>query len=364
MSALKPKSFHLQWSITERCNLNCKHCYKDQKLIDEELSIAKELEILDKFISQVDKWRLLKESTRISFTGGEPLVKDGFLKLLKKCKENHHKFSYGILSNSLLMNVPYVEKLKELEVDYIQISLEGMKQKNDYIRGDGMFDKIIKSAKIVQNNEIPINFSMTVSEINLDDVPKLIKLGKEMNVPIAIRRLVPIGNAENIKDLLLSPERVRQLWQYIFEVNQRAWSGVGIGCEDGIASQDFVNYNPASCSAGYASFTVMPNGDVYPCRRLPIYSGNLITQSFQEIYDSKQMKALRDMNNVNDVCYKCPHFDKCQGGAKCISSAYFNDFRAPDPQCWRLFDQLPKNSLKWRKTNREDKISPRWCEGF
>lgn len=360
MSTIYPKSFHLQWSITERCNLDCKHCYKNQKLIDQELSIDQELNILDKFITQVDDWGLDRRNTRISFTGGEPFVKDGFFKLLEKCNRNRDKFQYGILTNGTFIDEKNIRKIKELGVSYMQISIEGMKKENDKIRGEGIFDNALKSAKLIKRHGISVNFSMTVSEMNLDEVPKLIKLSKNNNIPLAIRRLVPIGNAEKVKDLLLSPQRVRQLWEYIFEINKKAWNGISIGCEDGMAVQDFPDYKPGECSAGYASFTVLPNGDVYPCRRLPIHSGNLIENSFKEVYESKEMASLRDVNNRNDVCYQCSHFKKCKGGAKCIAEAYFNDFRAPDPQCWRLFSELPDKELNWRVSNREKYLDPAW----
>ncbi|MFW6026612.1 MAG: radical SAM protein [Candidatus Woesearchaeota archaeon] len=360
MQKVQPKSFHLQWSITERCNLNCKHCYKNKKLIKEELKIDQELKILDKFIFQINNWELNRRNTRISFTGGEPFVKEGFYKLLEKCKKNHDKFLYGVLTNGTFINKETIKKLKDFEVDYIQISLEGMEENNDYIRGEGMFDEIIKSAKLVKNAGISVNFSMTVSKINLNDVPKVIKLCKEMDIPIAIRRLVPIGNAEEIKDSLLTPKEVKQLWQYVFKINQKVWNGVSIGCEDGMAVQSFPGYKPGDCSAGYASFTVLPNGDVYPCRRLPINSGNLTKQTFEEIYNSKEMSKLRNINNINDVCFECPYFSKCKGGAKCISDAYFGDFKAPDPQCWRLFTKLPETNLKWSATDKKRQLDSRW----
>lgn len=125
----KPVSFHLQWSITERCNLNCKHCYRDPELIKGELSTEEDLEILDRFISQVDRWGLEKKDVRISFTGGEPFVKEGLFDLLAKAKENGDKFSYGILTNGTFIDEEMVQKLNEYGVDYVQVSLEGMKEK-------------------------------------------------------------------------------------------------------------------------------------------------------------------------------------------------------------------------------------------
>ena len=82
----------------------------------------------------------------------------------------------------------------------------------------------------------------------------------------------------------------------------------------------------------------------------------------EEIYNSKSMKKLRNINDINDVCYECPNFEKCKGGAKCVAFSYFNNAQAPDPQCWRLFSDLPDSSLKWKNSTkrRKKKLDSKW----
>lgn len=41
---------------------------------------------------------------------------------------------------------------------------------------------------------------------------------------------------------------------------------------------------PYHCSAGDTPITILPNGDVLPCRRMPVIAGNLFNQPLQEIY--------------------------------------------------------------------------------
>lgn len=362
MNNIKPVSFHLQWSITERCNLNCEHCYRDPKLVEQELEPEDLLKILDRFIDQIERWELAKRDVRISFTGGEPLVKEGFFDLLEKCEKNKNRFAYGVLSNGLLIDESTALKLRELGINYVQISLEGSKETNDEIRGEGVFKKATEAIKVLKKTGIDTMLSMTVSKVNLEDVPEMVKLSKEMNTPLGVRRLVPIGEREGLSDLLLTPTELRKLWHYVMEVDKNSEARISIGCEDGMLTQDFPNYRPGDCSAGYASFTVLPNGDVYPCRRLPLKAGNLLEESFEEIYQSDIFKKLRNVNNLNDVCYQCPFFEKCKGGAKCLSAAYFDDFSTPDPQCWRLFDELPDPDLKWKNSQKERsrKLDSKW----
>jgi radical SAM protein with 4Fe4S-binding SPASM domain len=334
-------------------------------LINNELEISDLIGILENFIKQIKIWDLPKDAVRISFTGGEPFIKKGFWKLLQKCYQNRDKFRYGILTNGTFLDEKIAEKLKKLKVSYVQISLEGTKKTNDYLRGKGVFEKGIKGIRLLKNKGIEANLSMTVSKVNLKDVPAMIKLCRKLNVSLGIRRLIPSGHGQVLKKFILIPQEVKSFWHYVQKMRQNYGDRVGLGCEDGMMVQDFPSYIPGYCTAGYLSLTILPNADVYPCRRLPILVGNLLKESFESIYNnSKPLKKLRNLNNINDVCFSCPYREKCQGGAKCLAFSYFNDIAAPDPQCWRLFKKLTDPKLKWKNSSqqRPERLNFKWAE--
>jgi len=357
----KPTSFHLQWHITEQCNLHCQHCYYDPNLLKNDLELSDLFKILNKFIEQIKRWQLPKEAVRISFTGGEPFVKKELFELLQKCYENQNLFFYGILTNGTLLSQENIKRIKDLKVSYVQVSLEGMEKINDSIRGKGTFNKIIKAITLLKKEKIPVSISMTVSRANIADVPKVIKLASELKVLVGIRRLVPMGRGKEMGELFLSPNEVEGLYSDILEMKEKQWSQISLGCEDGILNQK-PRYFSDGCLAGYSSFTVLPNGNIYPCRRLNINCGNLLNQDFSDIYyNSKILRELRNLNNINEACHGCPFFLECHGGAKCIAYAHFGDPFSPDPQCWRLFKKLPNKDLKWKNINqKEERLVSRW----
>lgn len=347
--------FHFQWHITERCNLCCTHCYKEKKFIEKELTTSQIFEILEKYYKQLDNWGLNRSKNRISFTGGEPFIRKDFWKILENCYEHKEKVTYGILSNGTLINEEIVSKLYDLNVAYVQISLEGLEEINDQIRGKGSFKKAVSALKMLIKGNVLASISMTITSKNLKEVPKVINLAKNIGVSgISARRLVPIGMGKQMEELMIAPREAKQLLEYVLSENKKGDMHIGIGCEEGLLAQE--SYLPQSiCNAGYYSFSVMPNGDVYPCRRLPLYSGNLLENDFEEIMqNSKELIKIRNFNNINKKCQSCPYFNECLGGAKCISNAYFKDPFAPDPQCWRLFNELPDPNQKFEKSNKQE----------
>jgi len=347
--------FHFQWHITERCNLCCTHCYKEKKFIEKELKTSQIFEILNKYYKQLDDWGLDKTQNRISFTGGEPFIREDFWQILENCHEHQNKITYGILSNGTLITKEIVSKLRDLNVAYVQISLEGLEKVNDEIRGKGSFKKAVSTLKLLAKSNISASISMTVTNKNLKEIPKVIGLAREIGIAgISVRRLVPIGMGKQMEELMIAPQDVKQFFKYIQNENKKGGIYVAIGCEEGLLAQE--NHLPKNiCNAGYYSFSVLPNADVYPCRRLPIYSGNLLENNFEEIMEnSKELMKIRNFNKINRKCQSCPYFNECLGGAKCMANAYFKDPFAPDPQCWRLFDKLPDPEQKFEKCDKKE----------
>jgi radical SAM protein with 4Fe4S-binding SPASM domain len=91
---------------------------------------------------------------------------------------------------------------------------------------------------------------------------------------------------------------------------------------------------PYHCTAGGTLLTVMPNGDVYPCRRMPVRVGNLFETSLEKLYSQSQfLRALRDRSGCSDGCEGCA-MSSCRGGLRYLSYAMSNDPFKADPSCW------------------------------
>ncbi len=350
MNTFKPKSFHLQWHITERCNLKCKHCYFDPVYLKNELSMDKLLSFLEQYLELMKKWGLDRKKNRVSITGGEPLKRNDFFELFEMLYENREKTRYALMTNATTLEKKTVKRIAELKPENVQVSLEGIGKANDQIRGEGSFEKARAGIRLLVSEGLNVSISMTVTRANLNQIPGMLDFCKKEGIrSIGIRRLVPIGRGEKIRSLMLSPTETKRLYQYILkkqQANDNPLFRIGIGCEGGIVSQEGL-FNPKTCSAGYNSITVLPNGDVFPCRRLPLKAGNILEKSLEDIYySSNELIKLRNLNNSDPACKACPYWIECRGGAKCVSFGYFSNPFAPDPQCWRLFEKLPHSHFE------------------
>jgi len=362
---IHPKNFTLQWHITERCNWKCKHCYQDEDYIKEELSFEQLVETLDQFIFLLKEWNIPKRSARLNITGGEPFVRKDFYKLLNEVFKRSHYFTWGLLSNGSFITKEAAKKLKLYGINRYQVSLEGLEKYNDEIRGKGTFKQALKAIKILKDEGIPTNVSLTLTKTNCRQIYELSNVLLNAGArSIGTRRLIPIGIGSQLKNELLEPIELKNYYLKTLEINkdfvkERKNFRIIIGCESGIFNDEIPNqrrYHNCGVYEGRV-LIVMPNGDVLPCRRLPIVVGNVMKQKLFEIYYSANMLwQLRNLNNSHHFCKKCNNFNKCFGGALCVTYAYFKKLHVPDVQCWKYYNKLEKSDFYDKKNIKLSKI--------
>src|SRR4030042_5989863 len=121
--------FFLQWHLTERCNLRCRHCYQQspvEEMLYEEIGRA-----IDKFAGVIRYWAAhyqVEVSPSIHFTGGEPFLRDDLFDLLRHARRTD--FQVSVLSNGTLITRDIARQVCEAEVHDIQVSLDGMEEVN------------------------------------------------------------------------------------------------------------------------------------------------------------------------------------------------------------------------------------------
>ena len=133
---LASDTFSLQWHITQVCDLHCKHCY--DRTDRSPLTFDQAVDVLDDLRSFC---RERSVRGAISFTGGNPLLHPRFLDIYRAAVERG--FGTAILGNPASRE--RIEKIVGVQMpSFFQVSLEGLREHNDSIRGRGHFDRIMQ----------------------------------------------------------------------------------------------------------------------------------------------------------------------------------------------------------------------------
>ena len=92
------------------------------------------------------------------------------------------------------------------------------------------------------------------------------------------------------------------------------------------------------CGAGYSGISVLSDGNVYPCRRLPINIGHISEGIIELMTEKKIMHDLRDLNQMKKNT-NCEYVSHCKG-CRAIAYATIGDYMAKDPMCFRNLVKL------------------------
>lgn len=170
----------LQISLTSRCNLNCRMCSITNSVPkDEELSTAQILHAID----QAEGYGI-KE---ILLTGGEPFLREDLFEISGYC---HSKGLRSIVTtNGTLINEPMVESIVNSRISHLHFSIDGFKDANDYVRGPGVYDKIIKAVNLLsekrrKHHSFSLGLACTVMDNNVDQLSGLVKLADDLNIDV------------------------------------------------------------------------------------------------------------------------------------------------------------------------------------
>jgi MoaA/NifB/PqqE/SkfB family radical SAM enzyme len=149
--------------LTGRCNLACAHCYLGEAR-DVDLPVATCARLLEEFEAG--------GGLRLLLSGGEPLMHPGFWEINEMLPARDVRTV--LLTNGTLIDAAAARRLKVHEV---QVSLDGLEQSHDRLRGEGSFAEALAGLHAAREAGLPISVATTVNEWNageFDDLEQLV----------------------------------------------------------------------------------------------------------------------------------------------------------------------------------------------
>jgi radical SAM protein with 4Fe4S-binding SPASM domain len=338
-----PRNILLQWHVTERCNGRCIHCYQDGFSGNNDLDFAALNRILDQFMELLDECDHVsgkgKTRAHVTVTGGEPFQREDLLDLLDLLAARRKSISLAILTNGVMIDERLASYLGFLRPRFVQVSLEGGIETHDRIRGAGNSDRVIAGVRNLVRHHVPTILSFTAHRENFREFPEVAKRGLELGVNMVwADRFVPIGQGEARKDLVLSTAETQEFVRLVSAARPKGFPLARRRTEvAGRRALQFLHSGerPYACTAGSTLLTIMTNGDLVPCRRMPIVIGNLLNNRLCDLYwKNERLRAMRRRDQPIAGCEACRHRDRCRGGLRCLSYAVYGDSSRADPGCW------------------------------
>jgi selenobiotic family peptide radical SAM maturase len=324
---LSSPSFTLQWHITQTCDLHCKHCY--DRSSRSEMKLDQALRILDGLRAFC---RSKNVAGAVSFTGGNPLLHPEFTAIYRAAAERG--FSIAILGNP-----SPAERIAELIAirmpAFYQVSLEGLREHNDAIRGTGHFDRVLSFLEVLRSLKVYSMVMLTLTSANIDQVIPLAETLRGKADIFHFNRLSRVGEGADLR--LPDP---RKYQSFLHSYLKAAKTNPVMGIKDNLINiirreqgeAPFGGCTGYGCGAAFNFVSLLADGEVHACRKFPSLIGNIHQQSLAQIYDSDEARLYR---SGTSACRSCSLHPVCGG---CLASAHshgLNVLTDKDPFCFK-----------------------------
>jgi pyrroloquinoline quinone biosynthesis protein E len=274
---------------------------------------------LEKILEVLHQTRELGGS-KVDITGGEPTLRDDYLKIIKGAKEMGYQVE--LVTNSLRLDHSTLKTLHSLDLDSLAVSLDGYTwQTHGLIRNTSSeeFEKVVRNISDAVNLGIKTKINTLACQENMEEIPRIIQLGEEKGVKeVGLYYFTPVGRGAHQN--LHSVEPLTWL-RFVRERLDREYT-LKVSLEIPLIEKEL--YSPKmGCIWDVDPFhlQILPEGKTYPCAIMASYHlpiGNLYHQNISEIWKDESVWS-RYHSQLEG------HFNRNKGG--CVA---FRDFDLKD----------------------------------
>ena len=271
--------------VTYRCYARCTMCnrYKEPSRPEEELSIATIEKLPPMYFTNI--------------TGGEPFIREDLKEVVRALYKKSDRI---VISTNGFYTDRIVDLCKEFPQIGIRISIEGLEQTNNEIRGleDGYRRGYNTLKTLVDMGMKDVGFGMTVQDRNAGDLVALYNISDEMNMEFATASLHNsfyfVESNNIIHDRLAVAQNFEDLINRLLQSGSpKKWFRAYFN--HGLINYIFSQKRLLPCDMSFDTFFIDPYGDVMPCNgtKEKQVMGNLNSQSWEELWSSPEAEEVR-----------------------------------------------------------------------
>jgi cyclic pyranopterin phosphate synthase len=209
---------YLRVSITDRCNLHCNYCRPKEGISLKGHSDILRYEEIIRIVSIAVKMGLIK----VRITGGEPLVRRGFIEFIAALKKINGLQDISLTTNGILLE-QYAQDIFDAGIHRINISLDSLnKEKYFQITNGGSLDAVLRGiAKAEQIGFSPIKINaVAIKGFNDDEVLEFAKLSVDKPFQVRFIELMPMGQSIGFGEDYLPMSQLIQKISAKYELEQ------------------------------------------------------------------------------------------------------------------------------------------------
>ncbi|WP_066496402.1 radical SAM/SPASM domain-containing protein [Abyssisolibacter fermentans] len=303
---------YLVLSLTNKCIMSCKHCFK---------SCSTENNTFINYDKLMDTLKYLKgKAMSIQLTGGEPMVYHRFLDVLDYCGEN---FDTTVTTTAVLINKNNIDCFKKVKDIQVSVYSNIPKEHDAFTNLDGSFNATMNGIDVAVKAGIPVSISTIVTKNNKNKLQDIVDLALEHDVKfLKFGTLRPFGRAITLKNkIILSSDEKDEVAKTISNLCEKNKDKIHIGKwedkDESSSNNSFKEFHCFDCGGGIYQWCISEYGNIKPCEFVPdeIFSmGSIEDEKIENILDICNLNELargmkrwqKDLNRIDlemkDIC--------------------------------------------------------------
>lgn len=283
---------YLRISLTERCNLRCSYC---MPLEGVQLSPAKHLMNSNEIYS-IAKVFVNLGVNKIRLTGGEPLVRKDFSRILERLSSLNVDLS--ITTNAVSVD-RYLIQLKKAQVETINVSLDTLDaEKYQKITFRNYFNRVYQNilTLIAEGFKVKIN-AVLMRGINEDEILSFIKFTKNLPVVFRFIEFMPFNGNQWSREKIISFNEIMRKIKKAYPSNQI------IRTKDA-PNDTSKNYAIKDYRGSFAIISTVTNPFCDSCNRIRLTADGKLKNCLFSKNESDLLTALRNKEDLEEIIAK------------------------------------------------------------
>jgi radical SAM protein with 4Fe4S-binding SPASM domain len=249
-------------------------------------------------------------------TGGEPLLREDIFEVFRAAHEA------GVANTALATNGYLVSRfeneLKEAGLSAVHISIDGLPETNDRIRGVRHASERAWSA-LSFFEDIGVGERVLNTIVHKKNIHELEELAEHVcdssatvwNLQIAL----PVGRAKRHDYLKMEDDDISELFRFAVKARRRIRIQMAHHLGYLGRADRLLRTEPFFCGAGTQTCAILAGGEVVGCQ---VYydpasaEGNIRRESFKDIWERLFTRFFNA--EAQEECKSCRHFSACLGG--------------------------------------------------
>lgn len=295
----KTEKKRVVWEITHLCNYQCVHCCSrsGQVQVDQELTYSEIIRVLDE----------LKEEgvQEIYYSGGEPFTRSDMVNILTETRKR--RILANVSTNGSFLTLSMAEKLKEIDVNLIHISLDSDEEdKYNMFRGGDYYRETVEAICNAKKAGLYVRVGAVIWRDNAQRLQEMIEFLISHQVDeVVFNWLIKAGRFKDNSELGISLDEFDHLIHQVCSFKQLYKEQIKVSMH----RSEAYRHDGSRCQAGKQLLFILPDGKISGCSWLAKLNEAFITEDTlknRSITELKKEEVFEHWNQILDRrCITC-----------------------------------------------------------